>query len=338
MTIQSALRALFSATVFVLALTGCDPGDAEALPDPEATERKPLPQIDTDKQAERVVSRPGQTEGRFTGNLTAKDEVTISPKATGTIIKLAVKEGQKVEKGDLLFSLDKRASGLNVSQARAQLKAAEVQLAQAERNLKRQQGLAQRGSTSPATLEQAESAFEAAKVGVEQAKVGISLSRSSLGDRSVYAPIDGVVTRLDAELGELVNMTPPTTVMEIKNLDTLELRVRVPETALRVAQPGSTIHATFPALEIERDVKVTRIGDQIDPITRTIELIADVDNEDGLLRPGMFVEIRTDSAEAEKEAEAENEPDAENDDERSAGSAPETAAQGPEQDADTAQG
>lgn len=331
-----ATYALLVSLPLALGLLACDSGEGEPLPDPEATERKPLPKVDMNKKAERVVSRPGQTEGRFTGNLTAKDEVTVSPKSTGTIIKLPVTEGQKVKKGDLLFSLDKRASGLNVSQARAALKAAEVQLEQAERNLKRQQGLAQRGSASPATLEQAESAYEAAKVGVEQAKVGISLSRSSLGDRSVYAPIDGVVTSLDAELGELVNMTPPTTVMEIKNLDVLELRVRVPETALRVARPGSTIFAKFPALDLEREVKVTRIGDQVDPVTRTIELIADIDNEDGILRPGMFVEIRTaettesdpgDAPAAARDEADEGEP-----------AAPETAAQGPQDDGDTAQG
>lgn len=311
-----------------LAVAACDSNaEGEKLPDPKATERKPLPEVAT-KDSERIVSRPGETKRNFIGNLYAKDEVTISPKATGTITKLTVKEGQRVKKGELLFSLDKRQTGLNVSQSRAQLKAAQVQLAQAERDLKRQKGLAQRGSTSPAAVDQAESAFEAAKVGVEQAKVGISLSRSSLGDRSTYAPIDGVVTSLDAELGELVNMTPPTTVMVIKNLDTLEVRAMVPESALRYVGPDTTVVARFPALDIEKEVVVTRLGDQVDPTTRTIELIADIPNEDGKLRPGMFVEVRPKITETEDAlADDEATPD-------DAG-APETAAQGPQSNADT---
>lgn len=314
---------IVASILLATAAVACDPAEGEALPDPEAAERKPLPKLDGEDAGSTVVSRPGEIQRNFIGNLYAKDEVTITPKATGTIITLEVEEGQRVEKGDLLFALDKRQSGLAVSQAKAQRKAAEVQLKQAERNLKRIRGLAQRGSTSPAQLEQAEVAYESAKVAVEQAKVGISIAGSNLSDRTMRSPIDGVVTELDAELGEIVNMTPPTTVMVIKNLHELELRARVPEAALAVVSPGTEIIARFPAIDLERKVEVTRLGDQVDPNTRTIELIAMVDNADGKLRPGMYVEVRA----ADDDADAAQTDNADADG-KAAGA--ETAAQGPD--------
>ena len=107
-----------------------------------------------------------------------------------------------------------------------------------------------------------------------------------------------------------------------------QLRARVPEAALAVVSPGTEIIARFPAIDLERKVEVTRLGDQVDPNTRTIELIAMVDNADGKLRPGMYVEVRAADDDADADQTDTDDTDDADADGKAAGA--ETAAQGPD--------
>ena len=98
-------------------------------------------------------------------------------------------------------------------------------------------------------------------------------------------------------VGEMVTMMPPTIVLVVQDVSVLELKVRLPERALRNVSAGSELTASFPALGVDRVTRVKRINPAIDIATRTVEIVADVDNSDGTLKPGMLADVRLGNAE-----------------------------------------
>src|SRR5690606_34005960 len=133
--------------------------------------------------------------------------------------------------------------------------------------------------------------FNSAENGVNQAAVMLSMARRGSSDSAVISPIDGIVAHKYKDVGETVTMMPPTTVVVIQDQSVLEVRARIPEAALRLVHEGDQITAHFTALADAREAKVVRIQPTVDAATRTIEIVTDVDNSDGALRPGMFVEL-----------------------------------------------
>jgi RND family efflux transporter MFP subunit len=285
-------------SVLTLALLiACDGGPKEeGLPPPTgdgAPAAKKLPTTAATKSA-ASSSGEGTTPApveRYVGSVVASQRVELGPKATGMIAKVYVDEGDVVKKGQLLFELDQKQLRLNVLSNKKALAAAKVQAAEAKRELDRQTQLASRGSTSTAVVERTSTASEAAGLQIEMAKVGVSSSQAMLSDAKIYSPIDGVVIARLKHPGETAAMMPPTVVLVVQDTKHLEVRVRIPELALKRFQKGAKIIAKFPALDVERELEVTRLGDVVDARTRTIEIIAVVDNSDGVLIPGMFVEV-----------------------------------------------
>jgi multidrug efflux pump subunit AcrA (membrane-fusion protein) len=85
---------------------------------------------------------------------------------------------------------------------------------------------------------------------------------------------------------------PPTVVLVIEDHSQLEIRFRIPELDLKTIDKGTELEAHFPAVDETRTVTVSRIGASVDVRTRSIEIIAKVDNADGRLKPGMSTEVK----------------------------------------------
>jgi RND family efflux transporter MFP subunit len=233
-----------------------------------------------------------------TGTLYAREEAELGPKASGVLSAVTVKEGDQVKKGQLLFRLESVQSDLGVKQAKALLQAAEVGYRAAELDHRRTKDLFDRGSVAAATFDQVQARYDSARSAVDQAKVALSMAQKASGDTAVRSPINGVVTAKRKSVGEMVTMTPPTVVLVVQDVSVLELKVRLPERALRQLSPGSDLTASFPALGSERVTKVKRINPAIDIATRTVEVVADLENQDGSLKPGMLADVRLGNAAA----------------------------------------
>lgn len=278
-------------------LPGChreDQAPQSALPPTRAVAaeggpRVPSPPPRPDKDA--GAGDAASAANRYVATALPREGVQLGPKMSGTLAAVLVDEGDRVKKGQVVFRVDASGAHLGVSRASAALQGAVIQRDNARRELDRQRQLAESGSISAAVLERAEAAFTAADNGLEQAQVAVSLARRSSSDSVVVSPIDGVVTRRLKSAGETATMTPPTTVLEIQDQSAIELRARIPEGALRVVHPGDRITAHFTALEVARAATIVRVQPTVDAQTRTIEIVAEVDNADGSLRPGMYVEV-----------------------------------------------
>ncbi|WP_211302458.1 efflux RND transporter periplasmic adaptor subunit [Nannocystis exedens] len=287
-------RLLFGAALFLP--FACDSGEQPkiGLPPARAADGADAPKVPgPPPRPEQAAAAPATASaaGRYVATALPKHSADLSPRMSGALTDVLVEEGERVKKGQLLFRLDARASRLGIAQAEAALQGATISRDNAERELERQRRLAQSGSISAAVLERAEHAFTAASNGISQAEVALSMARRNSGDSTVVSPIDGVVTKKLKHVGESVTMMPPTVVMVVQDQSVIELRARIPEAALKTIREGQTITAHFSALELARSAKVVRIQPTVDPQTRTIEIVADVDNADNLLRPGMYVEV-----------------------------------------------
>jgi RND family efflux transporter MFP subunit len=226
-----------------------------------------------------------------TGTLYPREEAQLGPKMSGVLSAVMVEEGDRVKKGQTLFKLDSSSADLSVRQAKTQLESAEVGLRAAELDYKRTKELHDRGSIAPATFDQVQARYDSAKTSVAQAKVAVSMAQKMSGDSAVRSPIAGVVSAKLKSVGETVTMMPPTIVVVVQDTSVLELRARLPERSLKTLMPGSMIKVKLPAMGIEKSVPIKRINPAIDVMTRTVEVIADIDNADGKLKPGMLAEL-----------------------------------------------
>jgi len=181
-----------------------------------------------------------------TGKIQPESEIKISSEVSGEIIELPIKEGDVVKKGQLLVRVnpDLYTSGLNRSMAslsntKAGLSQAEAQLKESEANYKRNKSLFEKGVISKAewdrivaTFESAKAARDAAFYSVKSASATVTEAQENLGRTTIFAPVDGTISKLDAELGERVVGTQQmagTEILRVANLNNMEVEVDVNE-------------------------------------------------------------------------------------------------------------
>jgi RND family efflux transporter MFP subunit len=276
-----------------VALAGCRGETSNGLPPASGSGAPPAPVIPklSDVASAAPAASGSTPAAAWTGSLYALHSAELGPKASGVLSQVTVDEGDRVKKGQLLFRLDGAQAFLGVSQAKAAVATAKVALDSAKLDLTRATELNAKGSVSPAFFDQAKGAYDHASMALEQAKVALQLSQRVASETSVYSPIDGVVTSKQKSVGEIVSMVPITTVLVIQDVAHLELRAHLPENTLSALAPGSELRVSARTAGIARTVRVKRVNPTIDTRTRTVEVVADVDNADGKLKVGMLVEV-----------------------------------------------
>ncbi|PKA83272.1 HlyD family secretion protein [Ulvibacter sp. MAR_2010_11] len=213
-----------------------------------------------------------------TGKIQPEVEVMLSSEVSGEIIELPIKEGQQVKKGDLLVKInpDLIQSALSQSQAglqnvRAQLAQAEASLRNAELNYNRNKALFEKGVISKSDWERSVTDYEMAQANkqsvyynVQSASANVKQSQDNLQRTSIYAPMDGTISKLSVELGERVVGTAQmagTEIVRVANLDNMEVEVDVNENDIvKVNLGDSTIVEVDAYLKREFKGVVTEIA------------------------------------------------------------------------------
>jgi multidrug efflux pump subunit AcrA (membrane-fusion protein) len=99
------------------------------------------------------------------------------------------------------------------------------------------------------------------------------------------------VTAKYKNAGETVTMMPPTNVIAVQDLSTIEVKAKLPESALRRVSQSDPMRVRFPSLDKTVEMAVTRINPSVDPKQRTVEVVGTIENPDGELKAGMLVEV-----------------------------------------------
>jgi HlyD family secretion protein len=214
------------------------------------------------------------------GRIEPKRKVNISADIMGRVVQLAVEEGQWVERGALLLRIDPTTYQAQVRRAEAGLATARANEAQARATLlqtqqarRRAEQLAQsQDLISPVDLEQARTAsqvaaaqHEASRYAVVQAEASLSEAREQLRKTTIVAPMEGRVTRLNIEEGEMAVVgtmnNPGSLLLTIADLSVMEARVKVDETDVPNISFGDSASVRIDAFPGETFTgRVTRIG------------------------------------------------------------------------------
>ncbi len=249
------------------------------------------------------------------------DHAEIAAPEAGVIAELAVQEGDIVPRDELIARLDdtdavlgeKRAQrevdiAANQADNRIPILAAEAELQLAENDLARAKESQQKfaRSVSAAEMERFELAVRQGKLAVEQAEHEHAIARLTLqlkqaelematrltGRRQILAPFEGMVVQVYQRPGEWVE--PGTQMVRLVRTD--RLRVEGFVSVEQVASPlvGRRVTLTLPGpggTEQTSDGQVTFVSPEVDPVNRQVRVLAEIDNQDQKLRPGLSARL-----------------------------------------------
>ncbi|MEW5736992.1 MAG: efflux RND transporter periplasmic adaptor subunit [Thermodesulfobacteriota bacterium] len=282
-----APAALFLALACLLT-TGCEGKKEEKAAAP------PIPVLVAEVTVKDV---PLTTE--WVGSLDGFVNATIRAQVTGYLRSQEYREGEVVEAGRLLFTIDPRLFKAAVDQAEAALEGQKALWQTAKQNLDRIRPLAQQNAVSQKDLDDAVGGESQARAAVVQAEASLEKTRLDLGFTSVLSPVRGIAGTAKAQIGDLVG---PGSVEELTTVSTVDpIKAYVPlseQEYLRFAAEGG--HAErIPLTLILANGSVhpytghfAFAGRQINPQTGTITVTCLFPNPDFILRPGQFARVR----------------------------------------------
>jgi multidrug efflux system membrane fusion protein len=229
----------------------------------------------------------------YPGTVIASRQAKLAFRVGGPLIKVAVKPGDQVKKGQLLMQIDPRDFEDSIRVLEVQLAGAESQQDHAQRDFDRAQTLFDQHVSASADFDRAKSAFDGAFSGVQTLKAQLQIARHKLKDTSLLAPYAGVITTQSTENYEMVR--PGNEVLEIQDVSTLEVEIKVPENeiARRSLKAGQQVNIEFPAISNRSfTAKLVEWNTAADPVTRTYALrFSFAAPTDVHVLPGMTAEV-----------------------------------------------
>lgn len=210
------------------------------------------------------------------GNARANESVDIRPKITATLTEILFKEGQPVEAGEVLVKLD------NLEQV-ADLAAAQAALVDSEASYRRSSELFRTNVVAKSQLLQDE-----AKKIADEAMVSVAQKR--LADTIVRAPFAGRIGLRRVSIGSLLG--PATIITTIDDTHVIKVDFDLPEIYLSRLEPGLKViahSAAYPDHDFTGEV--SSVDTRVDPVSRTVRVRSVMKNDDGYLRPGMFLTV-----------------------------------------------
>lgn len=321
---------LFAVILFVVGLTllgGCSKGDPQAAP-PKGGGGTNLPSRQVSlatseaRKLARTVSSPG--------TLAADEQATLSFKVAGRLSELRVDLGSRVSKGQVAGQLETNDFKVRLQQTEAALQQARVRLGlpaqgeddrietentalvrqaralldEAKLNLDRTKQLVQQGIQAKAELDRVESAFKVADSRYQDAveevrnrqavllqrRSELAIAKQQLAETTLYAPFDGAIRERRASMGEFLAAGAP--VVTIVRLHPLRLRLELPERDAVGIRQGQTVRVIVDGEEGQDYTgRVARLSPAFQEQSRTLIVEAEVDNQQGKLRPGSFVKV-----------------------------------------------
>ena len=307
--------------ITALALSGCTSGPVE--------EEKG----DVYTPVEIATVELGSLESTVTlsGRLSANEQVSIIPKASGIVESVNVRLGDMVEVGDILFTIEQNDYSRNVEQAQNSIQLAQKSVDQAANglssakinfelnkekienamiNLERTRILYEEGAVSKSQLEQAELsasqlsldalqgqvkqaeiAYQQSLSQLEQAKVGYDQAQSGLDNTVVKSPIKGTVSALNVVQGQIAAATQ--VAATVVEMDRVYLQVNVVENIVTKLQEGQKAQVRVSALSEEFiDSTIEYVSPTADPRSQLYTVRVYLDNADKAIKPGMSGEVK----------------------------------------------
>lgn len=285
--IRIGLRAISIALVATLWLIGCRGGD----PGQGFGGHGPVPVL-VAKAIRKTVAQRLHAIGR----VEAYSTVQIKAQISGQLMQVHFKEGQDVNKGDLLFTIDPRPFEAALNQAVAALNRDKAQNVQMANDFSRYETLLKEGVGSRQQYDEAKSKYQAIEATVVADEANVQTAHLNLQYTRITSPIDGRTGNLILHEGNLVKANADTAMVVINQVRPVYVDFALPEQDLAAVRTSMASHPLGVDVIAPSDKKtavhgkLSFVDNTVDPNTGTIQLKGLFDNQDQKLWPGQFVD------------------------------------------------
>jgi len=244
-----------------------------------------------------VVQKNVPIQVRAIGSVEAYSNVAVKTQVTGELTGVFFKEGDDVKKGQLLFTLDKRALEAALKQAEGALARDQAQAANAEAQARRYEALFGAGVVSKEQFDQIQSNADALNAAVVADKAAVENAKVQLIYCTIYSPINGRAGTLMIHQGNMIKANDTPFLVSLNQVEPIYVTFMVPEQFLadikRYSGQGKlAVQAVIPNDNRGAATgKLSFIDNTVDTATGTIRLKGEFVNADRRLWPGQFVDV-----------------------------------------------
>lgn len=209
--------------------------------------------------ATATLTSPSQASAVLTasGYVVARRKAAVASKGTGTLVYLAVEEGDRVKKGQVIARLDDSDVAASLRRARENLRVAEADLDDAKRNYERMSKLAGTRAIAQADYDAAEARYKRVTATIEAAKFAVREAEVAVENTRIIAPFDGTVLKKNADVGEIVAplagaVSSRAAVVTIADMSSLEVDADVSEANITRVNGNQSCEITLDAYPQQR--------------------------------------------------------------------------------------
>ena len=210
------------------------------------------------------------------GTVASNENVQIFPKTQGTILEILVDEGDRVKKGQTIARLDADQLEKAIDEIKTRLELATT-VYNRQANLWKQKI----GS---------EVQYLEAKNNKEALEKQLETQKSALSNATVKSPINGTVDQIFLNPGEMASPAAP--IARVVDLSMVEINAEISENYTKDVKRGDEVQVSFPAIDIETPVKISMVGQIINPKNRTFRIKMRMRNQNGYLKPNAMAEVK----------------------------------------------
>ena len=239
---------------------------------------------------EEVGYRGGGNVRTFSGTAETDKVIDLSFRSSGIITRFDIRLGQQVTKGQLMAQLDNVQARLAYEQALSSQNSAASQMNTAKLNFERVRSLYEKGSASLSDFENAKNSFRTAEASHESAERSVAIQREQISYAFIYAPEDGIIASVTAEVDENVSAGQPVAVLNA-GAD-MEISLGLPESVITRVQPNTEVQIAFTSLPGMTFMGVcTEVSPSVDPNTATYPVRVRVIDPTENIRSGMTANV-----------------------------------------------
>ncbi len=296
LTTRNLLKSLLA--IAILTMAGCAKEKAAVAP-PD------IPVIN-------VIQRDVPIYREFVGQVYGLLDIPIRARVEGFLEKISFEEGRPVKKGQKLYTIDSQPFLAEVAAQKGKVAEAQTYLVNAENELARYKPLAEINAVSKSDLDAAQASRDAATASLEAAKANLELSMINLGYCTIMSPIDGLIGKTEARVGEFVGREPnPVILNVVSKIESIRVQFFLTESDYIILVKGLVVNNPNEDVDeakakqknnfeliladgttYEEKGTFDFVDRNVDAATGTILIQATFPNHNGILRPGMFAKVR----------------------------------------------
>jgi membrane fusion protein (multidrug efflux system) len=274
----------------------------------KSAQKAPPPDI----QVINVIQKDVPIYREFVGQTYGLLDIPIRARVEGFLENISFEEGRSVKKGQKLYTIDSQPFLAEVAAQKSKVAEAQTYLVNAENELARYKPLAEINAVSKSDLDAAQASRDAAAASLEAAKANLELSMINLGYCTIKSPIDGLIGKTEARVGEFVGREPnPVILNVVSKIESVRIQFFLTESdyiilakELAVNNPNEGVDEAearqkdnFELILADGTIYEEKgtfdfVDRNVDATTGTILIQATFPNSHRILRPGMFAKVR----------------------------------------------